>query len=284
MFQLELHDDPKAFAGAVGAWLAEREAENALLLGLLEALMREPPAAPPVMLQATNDGQTAFAVLDGGHNLVISRGPEGAVEAAAAKLSALPLEPPGVVGPVDDAQRFAEAWARARRCDHFLAFDQRIYELTEVLTPPLVPGAMRAVALADLELVASWGAAFDVETLAAHDQRALDQVRDLLARRIGKRDLFGWEVEGQLVSLAGLARPTNRTISINSVYTPPAQRRRGFATALVAAVSGEGLARGKERCVLYTDLANPTSNAIYQKVGYRPVCDSRQYGFRPRAA
>ena len=62
-----------------------------------------------------------------------------------------------------------------------------------------------------------------------------------------------------------------------SVYTPPALRRRGFASALVAAVSAVGLASGKEVCVLYTDLANPTSNSIYQKIGYRPVCDWVDY-------
>jgi hypothetical protein len=80
--------------------------------------------------------------------------------------------------------------------------------------------------------------------------------------------------------MAGLARPTRRTTSINAVYTPPEERRNGYATALVAAVSAEGLRRGKSSCVLYTDLANPVSNSIYPKIGYRPVCDSSQYRFR----
>jgi uncharacterized protein len=82
--------------------------------------------------------------------------------------------------------------------------------------------------------------------------------------------------------MAGFARPTAKTISINAVYTPPEHRRRGYATALVAAVSEEGLRRGKAACVLYMDISNPTSNSIYQKIGYRPVSDARNYRFRPR--
>jgi GNAT superfamily N-acetyltransferase len=258
----------------VGGWLSEREAENALLLGLLAAL-----PASPVMLRVTSAGQTVFAAFDGGHNLIVSRGTAAAVEAAAARLSELTLAPPGVVGPATAAEQFARAWALARGCAFELAVDQRIYELTEVKPPPPVPGAMRPVLPAELELVAAWGAAFDAESLPPHERRTLEQARELMARRTAAGELFGWAVAGQLVAMAGLARPTARTISVNGVYTPPAHRRRGHATALVAAISAEGLRRGKSACVLYTDLANPTSNSIYQRIGYRAVCESRHYLF-----
>jgi predicted GNAT family acetyltransferase len=64
------------------------------------------------------------------------------------------------------------------------------------------------------------------------------------------------------------------------VYTPPGRRGRGYATALVAALSAELLAAGRRFCFLYTDLANPTSNRIYQRIGYERVCDSAEIRFR----
>jgi uncharacterized protein len=68
-------------------------------------------------------------------------------------------------------------------------------------------------------------------------------------------------------------------IRIGPVYTPPALRRRGYASALVTELSRRLLDSGREYCVLYTDLANPTSNRIYQEVGYERVCDSAEYVF-----
>src|SRR2546430_643668 len=78
--------------------------------------------------------------------------------------------------------------------------------------------------------------------------RPAEEARQRMAGRIAEGNLFGWDAGGGLVAMAGLARPTAHTISVNAVYTPPAQRRRGFATALVAAVSAAGLARGKRAC------------------------------------
>jgi predicted GNAT family acetyltransferase len=80
--------------------------------------------------------------------------------------------------------------------------------------------------------------------------------------------------------MAGRARPTRSTITVNAVYTPPELRRQGFATAAVAALSRALLAEGYPSCVLYTDLANPTSNSIYRRIGYEPVADAVRWFFR----
>jgi predicted GNAT family acetyltransferase len=63
------------------------------------------------------------------------------------------------------------------------------------------------------------------------------------------------------------------------VYTPPHLRKQGYATSCVAALTQRMLDSGKRFCCLYTDLTNPTSNAIYQKIGYQPVCDSEDLVF-----
>ena len=83
------------------------------------------------------------------------------------------------------------------------------------------------------------------------------------------------------VSMAGLSRPTTHGISINDVYTAPEFREKGYASSLVAHLSQYALDHGKEFCSLYTDLANPTSNSIYQKIGYYPVADVMDVHFKP---
>jgi uncharacterized protein len=88
-----------------------------------------------------------------------------------------------------------------------------------------------------------------------------------------------WEDAGRNVSMTGCASPTPNGIRIGPVYTPPGDRGRGYATSLVAAVSREQLSRGRTSCFLHTDLANPTSNAIYRRIGYERVCDSTVVAF-----
>ena len=74
--------------------------------------------------------------------------------------------------------------------------------------------------------------------------------------------------------------PVAGVVRLGPVYTPPEARRHGYATALVAELSRRALAAGATKCMLYTDLANPTSNSIYRAVGYRRSGDARQYLFR----
>ena len=79
--------------------------------------------------------------------------------------------------------------------------------------------------------------------------------------------------------MAGWGGRTPNGVRIGPVYTPPSLRRRGYGSAVTAAVSAERLASGLRFCFLYTDLANPTSNRIYSEIGYEPVCDSADCAF-----
>jgi predicted GNAT family acetyltransferase len=81
------------------------------------------------------------------------------------------------------------------------------------------------------------------------------------------------------VSLAGFSGPTTTGIRIGPVYTPREHRGRGYATALVAELSTAMLARGYRACFLYTDLSNPISNAIYERIGYQRVADAVEIRF-----
>ena len=82
-----------------------------------------------------------------------------------------------------------------------------------------------------------------------------------------------WEADGEPVAMAGLTRTVAGVARVSGVYTPPAHRQRGFGGAVTAAVSRQALDAGAAAVVLYTDLANPTSNALYPRLGYRPVED-----------
>jgi len=91
--------------------------------------------------------------------------------------------------------------------------------------------------------------------------------------------LMLWDVGGEPVSMAGWGGPTPSGIRVGPVYTPPVRRRRGYGSAVTAALSAQQLAGGRQFCFLYTDLANPTSNRIYMDIGYEPVCDAVDYAF-----
>jgi predicted GNAT family acetyltransferase len=93
-----------------------------------------------------------------------------------------------------------------------------------------------------------------------------------------------WEVDGEVVSLTGHGGPTPNGIRIGPVYTPPRHRGRGYATRLVAEQSAWLLGRGRRFCFLFTDLANPTSNGIYRRIGYRQVCEAAEIVFEPDPA
>jgi predicted GNAT family acetyltransferase len=127
-----------------------------------------------------------------------------------------------------------------------------------------------------------------LEWIKAFNRDALDEeIEDERAERTFNRHvastdatgIYVWEEAGEVVSIAAGTRPTPNGISIGLVYTPPEKRRKGYASACVAALSQRLLDSGYTFCSLYTDLANPTSNHIYQEIGYRPLCDADDYVF-----
>lgn len=89
-----------------------------------------------------------------------------------------------------------------------------------------------------------------------------------------------WRDEDTVVSLAGVSAPAAGVARVGPVYTPPAYRRRGYGAAVTAKATAAALSAGAHYVVLYTDLANPTSNSIYQRIGYKPDHDAEERAFR----
>jgi predicted GNAT family acetyltransferase len=205
------------------------------------------------------------------HMVVLSPMPPVAVAPLAEAMAALCPDAAGVVGPAATAEAFAAAWAECTGAAVAVELHERIYRLDAVVPPPAPPGAWRAASPADRDAVLAMLAAFDAEMGLRRTDGAAE-----IDWRIAEGRAHLW-VDEAPASFACTTRPGGGVVRIGPVYTPPARRRRGYAAALVAAVSQRALDEGASCCSLYTDLANPTSNAIYMAVGYRPVADVTAY-------
>jgi predicted GNAT family acetyltransferase len=263
------------------AALESNEAANSLMLGLCGRLIRHPErfkVAPYLKTVVDEQGLVLAALMTPPHNLVLygHRGdPRQAARALVRSLLRGSWEVPGVFGPGEVAAAVAEAWAQATGSWYSLAGRQRVYELREVGIPVPKRGRLRPATENDVELVAGWHYGFHREIFERTDR---EQARRAAEARVQAGDIFLWE-DGRAVSMAMKTRPTRRGISVSLVYTPPELRGRGYATACVGELSRTLLEAGWAFCALFADLANPTSNRIYGRIGYRPVCDYKEYQF-----
>ena len=251
------------------------EARHNLILGIAGDLRDHPGRYAECVLWLVEDaGEVLGAALrTPPHNLVVARAPEAAITALAESIRG---DLPGVVGAVPEvghfvAARHARAQPRAR---------QGIYALRELVQPlRRAAGTPRPATRDDRPLLLEWWGAFAAEALGenASAEGIARTVDHRLTARPGGIDL--WEDDGRPVSLVAFGSPTPNGMRIGPVYTPPKLRGRGYASSLTAHVSAAQLASGRAFCFLYTDLANPTSNKIYTKLGYERVCDSVEYAF-----
>jgi uncharacterized protein len=278
--QVVRHEDPREFAARTESFLMADEARHNLLLGLTTTLIARPEVYPEFHLWVVEEGGdvAAAAIETPPFNLAVSReGVDGAIAALAGKLHRDGEVLPGVHGALPEADEFAEAWSAAGGPAPRLAMASRIFRLTTVKPIDRVFGSMRDAMWEDRELLVEWIRAFGEEALPNDDPMDPERVVELRLQGTGA-GLVLWE-DGGPVALAGFGGRTPNGIRIGPVYTPPDLRRRGYASALVAALSQRLLDEGRKFCFLYTDLSNPTSNRIYMDIGYEPVCDSANYRF-----
>ncbi|HEY6609441.1 MAG TPA: GNAT family N-acetyltransferase [Candidatus Limnocylindria bacterium] len=276
-------DNVETFLAAAGDFLVRREAEHNLLFGISWSIRVSPEAFaddPPRFHVVRSRGRVVAASLRTPPNnqvLSMADDPE-AVEALADALRDEAL--PGLLGPTDEAARFARRWSAVTGASAYREMAERIHRLERVV-PPGRPasGAWRLVEPRDREVIARWIVDFQDEAVpGAPPTRDPLGVADRWVAGIGRTG-YVWEVDAEVVSLAGAGGETPNGVRIGPVYTPPEQRSRGYATSLTAAATQDQLDRGRRFVFLFTDLANPTSNKIYRSIGYEPVCDVDQYRF-----
>lgn len=206
---------------------------------------------------------------------LLSEGPDEAARLLARYLYWKQPTISGVMGPAVLALEFADEWERLSRCNLEIHHNTRLYDCTKVADIKLAEGHSRRATLDDFDLVKKWRNAFrkDANTiLGSSDAQITNQ--------INQGRYYFW-ITDQPVSMALYSRGTGNTGMIGVVYTPPKHRNRGYATAVTAVVTQIILDSGKKYATLYTNLDNPTSNSIYQKIGYKPVIDSTVWRFTP---
>jgi predicted GNAT family acetyltransferase len=204
--------------------------------------------------------------------------PAAAVEALADHLASTMPGLEAVNGLEPQPATFAQRWQQRTGRGVSRRSPQRLYQLGELRAPVGVRGTSRPARLDELEQLSAWMEAFGVETHAVGVA-----ARAELARLVEHGQLFVWEQAEAATSLAALRGPVAGVVRVSAVYTPPAHRRRGYASALIAAISRHALDEGAQACVLYTAANNPTSNAIYQAIGYRLVSEAGVYTFEAPA-
>jgi len=188
-------------------------------------------------------------------------------------------EIPGVTTEKKLAEYFAKEYTLHKGITFKTTMSQRIYELTAVNSDIQEVGIVRLLDEKDIHFFPYWAEAFNAAGSYGNTEMSIPQEADPYLYRIASKKIYILEDNGIPVSMAGFTRVMQTAIGVAFVYTPPYERRKGYATSIVAQISQLALNKGFTKCVLYTDLANPTSNSIYQKIGYRPICDSLQLKF-----
>ena len=281
---VRFHPSAEEFLASAGEFLAAREAENNLVFGISSFVRSNPELLTegPAQFSTVSDGDgraVAASLRTPPHNQVLSWIDD--LDAVDALVEAVRDEPlPGIVGPSEPAARFAAGWSDATGQPARVEVAERTFRLAQVIPPDRpAAGSWRFVEARDRALIADWLVAFSSEAMpeAPPIPDPLATAERWIARvgRIG----YLWEDGGAVVSLVGAGGETPNGIRIGPVYTPPERRGRGYASSLTAAASQDQLDRGRQFVFLFTDLANPTSNKIYQAIGYEPVCDVDQYRF-----
>jgi predicted GNAT family acetyltransferase len=278
--ELRRHQDIAVFAELAAPLLHADPLRHTGMLTVLDGSARADPVwRVATMITLHEGGLVRGAVLrTEARPLLASALPPAAAGAVAEVLAEHDPGIPGVVGPREPVEAFAAAWTprvgvRARE-----DMAMRLFVLDGLLPPTGVPGAARLAGTADVDLLALWRQDFVVEALPAN--WVMGDSRDAVLRWLAVGAAFVlWEVDGEPVASAAASAPVAGMSRINQVWTPPVHRGHGYGSAVTAAASRWALDSGADRVVLFTDLANPVSNAIYPRIGYRPVGDFAEWGF-----
>jgi GNAT superfamily N-acetyltransferase len=275
--RLVITDDPSEFRDRAWPFLESRLECNALATISLTVLEGRYAGVHPLFAYSLTDAGAVdgAALRTPPFSLVTSELNSGAAPGLIDAWLARDPELNGANGPPATVRALAAAW-RERTGGHTACTrEMAMHTLGEVTDPPRpLSGRLRAAERSERELLIEWWRAFEVEAALSRGDRAAVNVD----ARLQDGGLFVWD-DGGPVSLLAVSPSVARVARIGPVYTPPEWRRRGYAGMSVAEVSRRALAGGARACMLFTDLANPTSNKIYAEVGYRPIAGWEEHVF-----
>ncbi len=277
--------DPAELSRRAGAWLEGEPVLHNVICTVLSRAQAEPARFTEAIWLAVEEGGEPGAPPEGCRNVVgvamhtppfllgLTPMPDTALAALVEVLAERQPQLPGVGGPGDVATRFARLWGERTGAEVKEGFKLLVYRLDAVVAPRPAPGSFRPAGEGDRLLLREWFASFlhETGTIGGDTSAAVD-------RWLTNGGLHLWE-DGPVVCMAGCVPAVAGVVRVGPVYTPLERRGRGYASSCVAALSQQALDRGASACMLYTDTANPTSNAIYQRIGYRQVAGAQEYRF-----
>lgn len=270
--EIKTSDDAGTVLSAAEAFLTRTPVEHNLVLTILHERAAHPE--PGRYWTVSADRRFAGLAFQSPPTFpaVLTEVPPECIEELVNSMAAGQPGLPGVVGEAGTAARFAGCWAERLKIPVTPVEAQRLYRLTTLHPPPAASGSLRAASESDFDLVYEWMQEFQRETGATVASPAM------LRRRLEAGLISIWD-DGKPVSMAAVTKPVAQTVRVGLVYTPTGNRGRGYAASCVAAVSRAALDGGALHCVLYTQLSNPQSNAIYSRLGYEPVLEQLSYRF-----
>lgn len=278
----QITTDVAEFLDATGEELRRERARNTVLLTVAEGVRQAgwPADRGPVLSGwiRGDDGIAGIFMRTPPYPALLTTMPGWAAAELARELAARRAELAGVNADVATAGSFTQEWQRLTGAADEVDMRLRLFRLGTLSTPAPAPdGGPRVAREQDAGLLAGWFGEFANEVGETSGSDPARAVND----RLSYRGLTLWETaDGEPVSMAGLSREVAGMVRVAPVYTPPRHRAKGYAGAVTAEVSSQALRAGADEVLLFTDLANPTSNALYQRIGYRPVEDRVQIRFK----
>jgi len=278
--QLTVHQDAKTFLAVAGAFLKGSEVENSTI-SISAARMISAPTrddAETYLASVEHEGGVVAATMHGhAGGALLTAAPAAAVAMLADDMADRRCVVKSMIGPLAACESFALRWLHRTGQRHALRFHLRHYKLCPPPSPQHARGRMRSPRQDEYDLLLSWQLAFIGEVRLTDDPAKLQRV---FAQRLEQGMVRVWD-DGGIVALAGYGDGGTDAARVAPVFTPPAHRRRNYASALVCELSRELLEQGKRAVFLTADAGNPTSNSIYLKIGYVPAADHFHFEFLP---
>ncbi|MCB0566853.1 MAG: GNAT family N-acetyltransferase [Phaeodactylibacter sp.] len=272
--EIRTYANANAFLEENLSLLEQEEAANNLILGIALGIQQGTSVFKEAHFMGVRKGGRPLlcALQTPPRNLLVYGTPEYSEEGASTIYQYVVkegIEVPGLIGPRAFVGPFAESWCGLAGRRWEIRQSMGVFQMEQAIPPKFAAGGMRPAVKEDQELAFRWIHEFHLEALGEADD---EFCRKLVDRHLKRGELFLWE-NPMPVSMAAATRRTRNGITINAVYTPPEYRGSGYASNCVAQLSQQMLDTGYRFCALFTNLSNPTSNKIYQAIGYQKVTE-----------
>lgn len=272
-FDVTFTEDPALVLAEAGQFLASDRLRNNVMIVLLNDRVKTGEEGRYWIAKEANTVRGVVFQSPLNFSALVTPMQRKAVSGLVDRIASDGIALPGVGFEVVTASAFAGEWAARTNCAVNPTRVGRQYECRDV-TPPerLASGEMRLAMRGQRDLMTDWLAQFrgvvsgsDVD-IATEVDKAMSQER-----------IYVWDADGA-VSMVIQSPSQGDVGQIGIVFTPPEQRGKGYASACVAELTSRILASGN-RCLLYTNLNNPTANHIYRQIGYQVVQETLQFEF-----